>query len=94
MMDKIYNDMNDGHCYYWGLLIIIILALLGSDIDQFYLHRQVEVSLAYQCTSNLSNDMILEYIHFNRLHNTLKINYLGKVSSNNTIFLVSILFHI
>ena len=39
---------------------------------------QVEVTIAYGCTDKLSNDRILEYIHFNRLSNEMKITHLGK----------------
>jgi len=44
---------------------------------------KVEVTIAYGCTDKLSNDRILEYIHFNRLNNEMKIKHLEEVISES-----------
>ena len=53
----------------------------GSNTLFYFLYLrnfQVEVTIAYGCTDTLSSDRILQYIHFNRLSNEMKITHLGK----------------
>ena len=38
----------------------------------------MELALAYKCQENITNKRVLEYIHFNREVNTLRIDAIGE----------------
>ena len=38
----------------------------------------MELALAYKCQENITNKRLLEYIHFNREVNTLRIDAIGE----------------
>merc|ERR1719507_255979 len=44
--------------------------------DPLSLIDKVELSLAYKCTDDLSNERILDYIHHNRLNNAQRITFI------------------
>merc|ERR1712018_934751 len=50
-----------------------------SPTDPLSLIDQVELSMAYHCEEQLSQQTLLRYIHQNRHHNSLKINSMGKL---------------
>jgi len=54
-----------------------------SPEDPMSLIDKVEVTIAYGCTDTLSSDRILQYIHFNRLSNEMKIKHLEKAMSES-----------
>ena len=41
------------------------------------IYQKVELSLAYGCEDELSNEMLLQYVHTNRNHNARRIQTLG-----------------
>ena len=46
-------------------------------IDVFHMSK-VELSLAYGCSDSVDHETMLQYIHYNRHHNSLKINATGE----------------
>jgi len=47
--------------------------------DPLSLVDQVELALAYGCSDSVSHETMLQYIHYNRHHNSMRINATGKV---------------
>ena len=45
-------------------------------MDIFHIHK-VELSLAYGCADSVDHRTMLQYIHYNRHHNSLQINATG-----------------
>ena len=46
------------------------------------LPQQVELALAYACETSLDPETLVQYIHQNRNHNTMRIETLGKKSKD------------
>ena len=56
--------------------------LLIGQSNQILIYLKVELSLAYGCEEELSNEMLLQYIHTNRNHNARRIQTLGNPLSS------------
>ena len=51
--------------------------MVFNKIHFFLTFSKVELALAYGCSDSVSHETMLQYVHFNRHHNSMRINATG-----------------
>ena len=54
------------------------LEIPNKSLLSFEILKQVELALAYKCTDKIGNERLVQYIHYNRKANALRIDAMGK----------------